>query len=63
MRKCTFAQSSIINRIEKINGTMIHAAQYGDSLYDDYSDWVEYTEHYEDYHDYLDGATYLDSVQ
>lgn len=63
MKNLTFAQSAILNMIEKINGFYCHANQYGDSLYDDYSDWVEYTEHYDDYHDYADGVTYLDSAQ
>lgn len=63
MKKTTFAQSIILNRIENISRKHLCATQYGDSLYDDYSDWMEYTEHYDDYHDYADGETYLDNVQ
>lgn len=63
MDNFTFAQSTILYRIENIRRVHLNATQYGDSLYDDYSDWTEYTEHYDDYHDYADGETYLDNVQ
>lgn len=63
MRNVTFAQTSILDRIDRIKRNYLHVSQYGDCLYDDYSDWVEYSESYDDYHDYLDGGSYLDNVQ
>jgi hypothetical protein len=63
MSNVTFAQSAILDRIDRTKCKHLHVSQYGDSLYDDYSDWVEYTESYDDYHDYLDGGSYLDNAQ
>ena len=52
MRKNTFAQKVIYNRIQAKTEIKNTFQDYGDSLYDDHSDWVEYEEYYgTDYND------------